>query len=237
MLRIGICDDEIGARDALRLCLERLLRADDGKIFYEFSSGEGVVKWLSKHQGELDLLFLDMELGGITGIDAARMIRQHDTNLMLVFVTGYADFVFDGYEVQAMDYLIKPVKEEKLAQVLGRAQKLMEKHQPQTFTIQNADGLYRIAKQDILYLYSDRRLIVLVTEGREYAFYGKLDDVEASIGSGFVRIHQRYLVRAGAASKIEKNSVTVGDACLPISRALRQDALAALARDMLGGGT
>ena len=64
MLRIGICDDKINARDALRLSLEHLLRTDDGKVFYEFSSGEGVVNWLYKHSGELDLLFLDMELGG-----------------------------------------------------------------------------------------------------------------------------------------------------------------------------
>lgn len=115
MLRIGICDDEITARDTLRLSLERLLKEDDGKVIYDFSSGEGIVNWLTKHSGELDLLFLDVELGGISGMEAAKQIRQQDTNLMLVFVTGYSDFVFDGYAVGAMDYLVKPIKEDKLA--------------------------------------------------------------------------------------------------------------------------
>lgn len=235
MLRIGICDDESGARDALRFSIERLLREDEGKVFYDFSSGEGLIRWLTKHSGELELLFLDVDLGGISGMEAAEQIRQRDTNLMLVFVTGYTDFVFDGYTVGAMDYLVKPIKEDKLVQVLTRARKLLEYRQPQTFVVQNSEGLYRIAKSDILYLYSDRRLVKVLTEDREYSFYGKLDKAEASLGSGFVRIHQRYLVRAGAISKIEKNNVTVGNTCLPISRALQKTAIAALARDMIGG--
>ncbi|MDP4152706.1 MAG: LytTR family DNA-binding domain-containing protein [Bacillota bacterium] len=235
MLRIGICDDEIAARDTLRLSLERFLKEDEGKVIYDFSSGEGVVNWLTKHSGELDLLFLDVELGGISGMEAAKQIRQQYTNLMLVFVTGYADFVFDGYAVGAMDYLVKPIKEDKLSQVLVRAQKLLECQQPQTFIVHNSEGLYRIAKKDILYLYSDKRLVKVFTEAREYSFYGRLDDAEASLGSGFVRIHQRYLVRAGAVSKIEKNNVTVGDTRLPISRTLQKPAMAALARNMIGG--
>lgn len=234
MLRIGICDDESNARDALRCTLDYLLREDEGKVYYEFSSGEGVVNWVSKHRGEIDLLFLDIELRGISGMEAAQLIRRQDSNLMLVFVTGYSDFVFDGYAVQAMDYLIKPVKQEKLAKVLSRAQELLASQQPQTFTVQNADGLYRIAKKDILYFYSDKRLVKLMTEEQEYAFYGKLGEVEKQIGPGFIRIHQRYLIRAGAVSKVENNSVTVGETCLPISRALRQAAMIALARMMVG---
>lgn len=235
MLRIGICDDEITARDTLRLMVERLLKEDDGKVIYDFSSGEGVVKWLAKHSGELDLLFLDVELGGISGMEAAKQIRQQDTNLMLVFVTGYADFVFDGYAVGAMDYLVKPIKEDKLSQVLARAQKLLEFRQPQIFIVQNSEGLYRIAKKEILYLYSDKRLVKVFTEIREYSFYGKLDEVESSLGPSFVRIHQRYLVRAGAVSKIEKSNMTVGDTRLPISRAMQKSAMTALARNMIGG--
>ena len=235
MLRIGICDDEVGARDALRFSLERLLREDDGKVFYDFSSGEGVVRWLTKHAGELDLLFLDVELGGISGMETARQIRQRDSNLMIVFVTGYADFVFDGYAVGAMDYLVKPVKEDKLKRVLCRAQELLESLKPQIFVVQNAEGLYRIARKDILYLSSDRRLVKVLTVGREYSYYGRLDEAESSLGPGFVRIHQRYLVHAGSVSKIEKNHVIVGDVSLPISRALLKSAMAALARNMLGG--
>lgn len=235
MLRIGICDDQSGARGALRLALEHLLRTDDEKIFYEFSSGEGALGWLAKHTGELDLLFLDVELGGISGMEAARKIRETDAGLMLVFVTGYADFVFDGYAVGALGYLVKPVREEKLREILTRARKLLESRAPQTFAVKNADGMYRIAKQDILYLQSDRRLVRVVTKSRDYSYYGKLNDAQAALGAGFVRVHQRYLVRAGAVSQIESGHVAVGDAVLPVSRSLRERALLELARNMVGG--
>lgn len=235
MLRIGICDNESGARDALRLALERLLRADDEKIFYEFSSGEGVLGWLAKHAGELDLLFLDVELGGISGMEAARKIRDTDAGLMLVFVTGYADFVFDGYAVGALGYLVKPVREEKLREIADRAKRQLESRAPQNFVVKNSDGMYRIAKQDILYVQSDRRLVKVVTKNRTYSYYGKLNDAQTALGAGFVRIHQRYLVQAGAVSKIEAGRIAVGNAVLPVSRSLRERALLELARNMVGG--
>jgi len=119
--------------------------------------------------------------------------------------------------------------------VLDRAQKLMESRRPHTFTVQNAEGLYRIAKKDILYLYSERRLVKVRTKAREYAYYGKIDDAQAALGSGFIRIHQRYLVRARAVSEIEKSSVKISDAWLPVSRAFRQSAMVALAKDMIEG--
>ena len=153
---------------------------------------------------------------------------------MIVFVTGYADFVFDGYAVQAMDYLVKPVKEEKLGQVLKRARKLLEDRRPHTYLVHNSDGIFRIEKREILYFYSDRRLVKLVTEGREYAFYGKLDEVERQLTNGFIRIHQRYLVRAEAVQRVERNTVAIGGTSLPISRALRQSAMMALAQSMIG---
>ncbi|WP_295738367.1 LytTR family transcriptional regulator DNA-binding domain-containing protein, partial [uncultured Oscillibacter sp.] len=70
---------------------------------------------------------------------------------------------------------------------------------------------------------------------RTYTFYGKLDDVERDVGDGFVRVHQRYLIRAGAVDRMEGTQVFVGDAAIPVSRACRSAALAALARSSLEG--
>ena len=70
MLRIAICDDEADARDALRIQLEKLLIEDSEEIIYEFSSGTNAASWLQKHPGEVDLLFLDVEMGKENGMDA-----------------------------------------------------------------------------------------------------------------------------------------------------------------------
>lgn len=233
MIRIGICGDESRAREALKIQLEQLLREEDAKVIYEFSSGEGLCAWLPKHAGELDLLFLDVEMGGMNGMETARRIRQSDNGLLIVFVTGYADFVFDGYSVQALDYVMKPVKRERLAQLMERVEDQLRRRSPQTLTIQNTEELFRVAYEDILYCYSDRRQVTVVTQGREYPFYAKLDDVAQTLGGGFVRIHQRYLVRAKAVSSIQGSEVCVGPDRLPISRGLRQQAMAELTLSML----
>lgn len=88
MLRIGLCDDQPDARDALRIQLERVMREDEEEIVYEFSTGAGAVRWLRKHPGEIDLLFLDVEMPGVSGMEAAGQIREFDKEICIVFVTG-----------------------------------------------------------------------------------------------------------------------------------------------------
>ena len=122
MLRIAICDDSQDARLSLRGALEQALdrQSRQGSI-YEFSSGEGLLRWLEKHTGELDLVFLDMEMGELDGMETAKQLRQSYGDLQLVFVTAYADRVFEGYSVSALAYIMKPPKPRQLDEVLGRS--------------------------------------------------------------------------------------------------------------------
>ena len=176
MLRIGICDDIYDARLVLRAALERALekRRVQGQ-FREFSSGEGLLRWLESHAGELDLVFLDMEMGELDGMETARRLRAADAGLQLVFVTGYAEHVFDGYSVGALGYLLKPPKAEQLEEVLDRAQAALVRDLDRAYICRSGDTHYRIPIANILYFVSDRRQVACVTAGREYTFYGKLD--------------------------------------------------------------
>ena len=114
MLRIAICDDEADARDALRFQLEKTLIERSEKIVYEFGAGTNAVSWLKKHPGEVDLLFLDIEMRDLNGMETAQRIREFDEQIMIVFLTGYSEFVFEGYGVGALDYLVKPATVQKL---------------------------------------------------------------------------------------------------------------------------
>ena len=237
MLRIGICDDVYDARLVLRSALERALEARhiQGQ-FFEFSSGEGLLGWLEHHAGELDLVFLDMEMGELDGMETARRLRAADAGLQLVFVTGYADHVFDGYSVGALGYLLKPPTAEQLEEVLDRAQAALVRDLDRAYICRSGDTRYRIPIANILYFVSDRRQVTCVTEGRDYTFYGKLDGVAEEVGDGFVRIHQRYLVRSGAVDRIEGSEVVLRDGQrLPVSRSCQQSALLALTRAELEG--
>lgn len=236
MLRFAICDDSVDARCALSGTLEQVMeiRGLDCRI-YEFSSGEGLVKWMEKHTGELELVFLDMEMGGLSGMETARKLRSMDEGIQLVFVTGYDKYVFEGYSVGALGYLMKPATREQINEIMDRALASFLRQEDKIFLCKLGDTQYRIPKQSILYFYSDRRQICCVTPVRNYTFYGKLDDVQGRIGGGFVRIHQRYLVRAAAVDRLDGGEVFLGETVLPVSRAYRSSALAALARAALEG--
>lgn len=238
MLRIALCDDEENARDALRIQLEKLMDESEDEIVYEFSNGRTCVNWLTAHPGEVDLLFLDVEMGKENGMDAAKKIRTVNRDLLIVFATGYTDYVFDGYQVNALDFLVKPVSPEKLKEVLLRAKELLTPPTDRFFVLKNADGAYRLPWDDILYFYSDRRYIHLVTVIKTYTFYGKLNDIEKQVRNNFVRIHQRYLVNSDNVTFVGGDFVTVDNpACekLPVSRAYKKEASEKLARALLSG--
>lgn len=236
MLRVGICDDSAEARVALRAALERVLDRRKGEgAFFEFSSGEGLLRWLEKHAGELDMVFLDIEMGELDGMETARRLRAADEGLQLVFVTGYTDYVFDGYSVGALGYLMKPPRPERLDEVLDRGLEARLRDGEKMFLCRSGETMYRIPRKSIRYFVSDRRQVSCVAAARTYTFYGRLDEVERAVGEGFVRIHQRYLVRSAAVDRLEGSQVFVGEEALPVSRACRSAALAALARTALEG--
>lgn len=236
MLRIAICDDETDARDALRIQLEQVLIEETEEIVYEFSSGVNAASWLEKHPSEIDLLFLDVEMNGLSGMETAEKIRTFNNDLIIVFVTGYSDYVFDGYRVGALDYLMKPVSVQRLMDLFHRVRAKLTREESQTFTIKNADGTWRFKLCDILYFYSDRRKVTLVTPAGEYPFYAKLDEIEARLASHFVRIHQRYLINPAAVDYLRNDSVMLGNTELPCSRRYKEAAIARIARAMIGGG-
>lgn len=240
MLRIGICDDSTDARDALRFGLEKVMWEETEQIVYEFSRGEGAVRWLRNHPGEIDLLFLDVEMEDLSGMEAAARIREFDREIALVFVTGYPDYVFEGYRVGALDYVVKPAGQARLGDVLSRVRALVNEKQERTWCFKNGEGTFRFSFSDISYFYSDRRKVNVVCQGRspgmEYAFYGKLDRVEEELDGAFVRIHQRYLVNPDRVTYIGGDSVLVDGKELPVSRAMKEEALGRLARAMLSKG-
>lgn len=236
MIKIGVCDDSAQSRFTLTVMLERQLETFDKEPFcYEFSSGERMLSWLSKYPGELDILFLDIEMPGMDGMETARKIRSADANIMIVFVTGFADYVFDGYAVNALDYLLKPVDPKRLNAVLKRMLSVLELRAPESYSFKNMDGLFRIPRNEILYLQSEGRKIHLATAVRTYTFYEKLDTVQKELGRGFVRIHQRYLVRCDKVTAFRGDHVEIGSVHLPVSRTNRADAMQAISENILGG--
>lgn len=239
MLRIAICDDETEARDALRFQLEKIIDENSEEIVYEFTSGVNAEKWLRKYPGQIDLLFLDVEMSGMNGMETAERIRTFDENLLIVFVTGYQDYVFDGYRVGALDYVIKPVGLQRLREVYDRVKHILKERLQETFIVKNSDGIYRFHYEEILYFYSDRRLVKLVTLRGIYPFYEKLDALEKN-GEIFCADSSEISGEWEKVTHIGRTSLDILGQNremqnLPISRALKETATTKLARIMLIG--
>lgn len=234
MLRIGICDDEQEQRFTLRFRLERILedRATEHEI-YEFSSGDRLLKWWNGNTGKLDLLFLDIEMDGKNGMETARQLRMGDKSLQLVFVTGFSDYVFDGYSVGALGYVLKPPPPDALEDILVRAMVALHMSANDVFLCSNSEGTFRIEKASILYFFSEKRRVTCVTAKKSHTFYSRLDDVQAEVGAGFVRIHQRYLINCANVERMTATEVQMGGKALPISRSYQKQAMLALNREIL----
>ena len=225
MMRIAICDDEAPAR----AYLASLIRAQNCpcEIVEHACAGDCLAE-----TREIDLLFLDVEMKGLNGMETAEKIRTFDEQILIVFVTGYSDYVFDGYLVGALDYLMKPVTEEKLRQLFRRIRARYAQEESSTFTLKNMDGTWRFRLCDILFFYSDRRKVMLVTAKGEYSFYARLDEIEHQLSPYFVRIHQRYLINPSHVDYLGSESVTINGRELPCSRRYRETALTKIARSI-----
>lgn len=233
MIHIGICDDEASMRKALRLLLETKLQlmGEDYRMS-EYDSGEGLIA--NGGTAWPDILFLDIEMKQLSGMDTAKLLRKRDARTILIFVTAYPDFVFQGYEVHAFHYILKPYDEHKIQNVLEQALKELGKSREQFFALEQKSGALKIPLKKILAFSSDRRKVfVLLVDGEKLDFYGKLDEVEKDLPDYFIRCHNRHLVNLNHVDGLEKDGCICGTMQFPVSRAYRRNLELAFARMLL----
>jgi two-component system response regulator LytT len=238
MIQIAICDDDISQRAHLREILAPWLELQGLPfLLSDFSRGRELCAAYQKTR--FDLIFLDIEMPGMSGMETAKALRMIDKHGKIIFLTAYPDYVFQGYEVQAFHYILKPYETEKLLTITKRAFLELEKDACDFFLLPNGSGSIRLALRNTLYFYSEKRKITVVQkEGgeRELSFYGKLDDLEEQLPDYFCRIHQRYLINLLQVQRTEESDVWMNDRKLPISRARKQNFLIQFAKSMLREG-
>lgn len=232
MITVGICDDDQKMRKILRPLLERNLQLSGVSYqIFEYASGEELAAQMDQYS--LDLLFLDIEMKELNGMDTAKLLREKDHKTIIIFVTAYPDFVFQGYEVKAFHYILKPYKEQKIIDVLEAALKELAAKEEQFFTVEQKSGIMRIPIGSIRAFQSEKRKILILTEDRIIDFYGKLDDLESELPDYFIRIHNRYINNLNFVTAIEKNCCICGGTSFPVSRAYKQDLEIAFAKALL----
>lgn len=231
-MNIAICDDDKKLLKDFRHLIE--IHMDLTGINYhitEFTSGEELLEY--KNKKDIHLLFLDIKMGSVDGMETARQLKKSGKKMLIIFVTAYPDFVFQGYEVQAFHYILKPYRETKIKEVLDRAISELDIRKEHSLVIQQRSGILCINTQKVTYFKSDKRNIFAVsTEGTDI-FYGKLNDVETKMPPCYQRIHNRYLINLNYVSEIGSNYCICHDEKLPVSRTYRHELAMAFAKMML----
>ena len=214
-MRIAICDDEEIYRVQLKTILDKLLINVDYDID-TFSDGNILSDAFSKCP--YDLVFLDIEMPAVDGITLAKKIRAKSENAFIVFLTSHIEYALEGYEVNALRYLTKPVDIDKLKDVIRHVQeKQGSAHQ---IIVKEEGEEIVIDISDVIYMESMNQNVRIVTTKGEHTIRYNMGDFEEELkNDGFFRIHRGYLISLSKVKKLSKNDAIMdGDIALPVSR-------------------
>lgn len=218
MFCIVICEDDILQRGLLATYLEQIFK--DLEFTYkliEFSSGEEL---LSNYPDKVDILFLDIQMNKLTGMDTARKIREFDNNVEIVFTTAILDYIHDGYEVRAYRYLLKPLEYECiLKHTKACINDLIDKKD--TIVIKDRLQTAIIKINDILYIEVLRKEVTIYAKEDKYLFRISMRSIEDNlVKKNFFRCHKSYLINLKKVKYLrEKENIVVIDSYeIPVSR-------------------
>src|SRR5699024_3141440 len=142
------------------------LYSDGKELLEDFESGIG-----------LDLIFLDIEMKQVDGIETARKIREKDYHILIVYVSSYEQYLMQLFEVEPFRFLKKPLQREQLEDVFLKAQKRIEEKQKSYYRFQFGKTVIQVLQKDILYFESAGRKVIVHTVEKQYEYYDKLDQI------------------------------------------------------------
>ncbi len=168
--------------------------------------------------GAYDILLLDVEMEGVSGLDLARQLREAGNRAEIVFITSHFEFIAEGYEVDALHYLVKPVSPEKLSRVLDRAAERLAAEPPSV--VVSCDGeTVKLPESDILYVESFAHTVEIHTKNAVYPVRESITALGERLSADFYRAHRSYIVNLRAVERIGRTSVTLaGGAEVPLAR-------------------
>lgn len=194
MLNIAICDDDMVLCSQLEEILLSLQRTKQFEIEV-FYTGEELLRFISEGS-YFDIIFLDIEFRTTSGIEIGKKIRDeiNDEMTQIVYISGKESYAMELFEIRPLNFLIKPLQEGQIEQVLKKAMKIIDRSS-RFFDYKNGRTLVRVPVKDILYFESSGKRVRIIAQNETHEFYGKLSDISRQLSSNdFVQIHKSYLV-------------------------------------------
>lgn len=232
-MKLAICEDERFWQEQLEAMVRRW--ASERKELLEmrcFPDSESF-RFCLEEEKDWDVLLLDIEMGKESGMELAERVRRENEEVSIIFATGYAQYMGRGYDVGAMQYLLKPVEEEKLFACLDRVKRQQEKSGKKLLFETTAQVKVSLAAADIWYLEANRHNCILYTKERQYELKMSMTAAERALGAecGFVKCHRSFLVNLRHVREIYREEIVLDDGRrVPMSRRVYQEVNVAFLR-------
>lgn len=219
-MKIAIVEDEKIHQDYLAAMLQEA--AKEYKISLSlriFERAEGFL--FAFEEEKIDAVLLDIQLNTMNGYKVAEIIRERDKEIPLAFITGVRDYVFHGYNVDACGYILKPITQEGVSQLLSKIVKKLSSGE-KSLMVKTKDGVINLYEKDICYIESSNHSTCLVTNKGNYVSKTKLSSwLEELSEWKFFKPHRCYIINLGMIEKIEKTEILMNNAVqIPIARGM-----------------
>ena len=231
-VRIAIVEDEAPQRAWLAANVrEAACRRGTDVDVLEYADGEAIAR---ADTSALDLIMMDIDLPGMSGMEAAGLIRRRNTQIQIAFCTNLVTRALDGYAVQALDFLVKPVSSERIGELLEKAERMQEQQRPRAITLRAQDHVLIVPVGEILYAETYGRKLRLHTRRETMDLRMTIAALEEQLPKrAFFRVHNACLVSLAHVRQINGLEVEVAGDTLPVSRHKKKEFIQALT-DYLG---
>ena len=192
-MKICICDGNLSVHSKIKKLIAKFKNDENHFEITDFSYGKEIIKSYETGKG-FDIVFMEIEMQDINGIEAAERIKELSPKSIIIFVSGYTDFILDAFRVEALHFIIKPIKETEFNEVFDRAiRKFLAVSS--TVILKWESERYCIPVDEISFVEGYQRHLTVHTAGRDYEAVGKLSEIFNTLcHHGFVRIHQGFIV-------------------------------------------
>lgn len=235
MIRIAIVEDENSYYETLKEFIKRY-EVENQEVCPVQWFPDGM-KFVENYKSKFDLILMDIEMPHLDGISAAREIRKMDGAVLIMFITNMAQYAIKGYEVEAMDYVVKPLSYYAFALKMKKASRILRERSGKSIMLPFGNELRVVPEREILYVEISSHKLQFHTYDGIAEMTGTLKDVEQQLDSGkFVRCNSCYLVNLVHVTGIQENDVLVEGEALRMSRAKKKEFLKQLSEYYAGGG-
>lgn len=219
---ISICDDDKEHISELKKIINRW--AEKKSLMVEIKEYASAEKFIFSYiDNPCDLLLLDIQMNGINGMELAKKLRSEGNMLPIIFITGYSDYMNDGYEVEALHYLLKPLQEEKLFEVLDRYIK-KNVNKPKIL-LKCEDNVFVVSQEEIVYCEAfGKKTQINFSDGKQLTYSEGISKLIEILDKNFIFCHRSYIVNLKYINSISKNSISLDNSReIPISRRLYKE--------------